>query len=89
MNQFVAKLDSRYEKTKKPSTGSTVKRERVQGVSSSSCPPPTLPSWMVDSSYKSSPSIASVCMRESSLEPMQEHPVEAGKKFSVLLVKTE
>lgn len=31
MNQFVQKLDSRYDKSKKPGTGTTVKRTRVAG----------------------------------------------------------
>ena len=71
MNQFIQKLDSRYEKTKKPGTGSTVKRERAQGLPSTSSPPASLPSWMVDPSYKSTPvtSITTVCVRESSLDP--------------------
>ena len=81
MNQFIVKLDSRYEKTKKPGAGSTVKRERVAGLPSTSCPPATIPTWMVDASYKSSPSIAA-CMRESSLEPMSDSVVE-GKWWAV------
>jgi hypothetical protein len=52
MNQFIQKLDNRYEKARKPGTGSTVKRERVNGLPSTSNPPPSLPSWMIDPSYK-------------------------------------
>ena len=79
MNQFVAKLDSRYEKTKKPGTGSTVKRERMPGLPSTSSPPICLPSWMVDPSYKTTPfsSITTVCVRESSLDPT--HDPSTGK----------
>jgi len=87
MNQFVVKLDSRYDKTKKPGAVSTVKRERVSGLSSTSSPPTSIPSWMVDPGYKASPSIAAVCMRESSLEPMQEHSVVDGKGWPCVCVK--
>ena len=52
LNQFVLKLDNRYEKNKKPGTGSTVKRERVAGLPSTSQPPPSLPTWMIDPNYK-------------------------------------
>ena len=79
MNQFILKLDNRYDKTKKPGTGSTVKRERVPGLPSTSSPPSSLPSWMVDPSYKITPasSIATVCVRESSLDP--NHDTSNGK----------
>ena len=84
MNQFVLKLDSRYEKTKKPGTGSTVKRERSQGLPSTSSPPSSLPSWMIDPSYNITPatSVASICIRESSLDP--NHDSSNGKWFSTL-----
>ena len=52
LNQFILKLDNRYDKNKKPGTGSTVKRERVTGLPSTSQPPPSLPAWMIDPNYK-------------------------------------
>jgi len=52
LNQFIFKLDNRYDKNKKPGTGSTVKRERVTGLPSTSQPPPSLPAWMIDPNYK-------------------------------------
>lgn len=75
MNQFVMKLDNRYDKTKKSGAGSTVKRERSHGLPSTSSPPATLPSWMIDPSYKMTPatSITTVCVRESSLDPNQDN----------------
>ena len=72
MNQFIQKLDSRYEKARKPGTGSTVKRERVNGLPSTSNPPPNLPSWMIDPSYKM-PATTSVCISPPSMEG-QEPP---------------
>ncbi len=75
MNQFILKLDSRYDKTKKPGSGSTVKRERAQGLPSTSTPPITLPSWMIEPGYKMSPTspMNTVCVRESSpLDPNQD-----------------
>lgn len=76
MNQFVMKLDNRCEKTKKSGAGSTVKRERHQGLPSTSSPPASLPSWMIDPSYKITPatSVTTVCVRESSLDdPSQDN----------------
>ena len=67
MNQFIQKLDSRYEKARKPGTGSTVKRERINGLPSTSHPPPNLPAWMIDPSYKL-PATTSVCISPSALE---------------------
>lgn len=75
MNQFILKLDNRYEKTKKPGSGSTVKRERTPGLPSTSSPP-SLPIWMIEPSYKTtspSTSITTVCVRDSSLDPTQDH----------------
>ena len=72
MNQFIQKLDSRYDKARKPGTGSTVKRERIDGLPSTSHPPPNLPSWMIDPAYKM-PTSTSVCMSPPTLEP-QEPP---------------
>ena len=74
MNQFIQKLDSRYEKARKPGTGSTVKRERVNGLPSTSNPPPSLPSWMIDPSYKMQ-ATTTVCI---SLPPMEGQDPPTG-----------
>lgn len=85
VNQFIIKLDNRYEKTKKPGTGSTVKRERLPGLPSTSSPPTSLPSWMIDPSYKLVPatSMATVCVTDS-LEAAQES--EGGECVCVMCV---
>ena len=63
LNQFAQKLDNRYERSLKTTKISTVKRDRVVGVPSSSQPPLSLPSWMIDPSYKRpTPTATSVCM---------------------------
>eukprot|EP00731_Ephydatia_muelleri_P012873 Em0007g183a len=63
LNQFLMKLDARYERSKKPGTNSTIKRERIIGMHSTSRPPPALPSWMVNPDFKLPPS--SVCLDPS------------------------
>lgn len=80
INQFILKLDSRYEKTRKPGAGSTVKRERVAGTPSTTPPPISLSSWMIDPSYKisSTSDIATVCIRESSMDSTQDSTVISG-----------
>lgn len=79
MNQFIQKLDSRYEKSKKPGSGSTVKRERVSGLPSTSQPPPTLPSWMIDPSYKM-PATTTVCISDPTVSVDDQDPT-AGKRW--------
>ena len=75
MNQFIQKLDNRYNKTKKPGAGSTVKRERVGGTPSSTSPFVSLPPWMIDGNYKPvlTSDISSVCIQESSLDRPEDH----------------
>ena len=84
VNQFISKLDHRHEKTKKSTSASTVKRERVPGLPSTSSPPLSLPSWMIDPSYKAThdvSSITTVCIRESSLDPTND-PAGERKSFT-------
>ena len=71
LNQFVQKLDNRYERSLKTTKSSTVKRDRVLGLASSSQPPQSLPSWMIDPTYKRPTPLATtptVCM-ESTVDP--------------------
>ena len=53
LNMFVQKLDSRYERARKPGPGvsANARRERTEGQPSTSPPPPALPSWMIDPDY--------------------------------------
>ena len=65
------KLDNRYERSLKTAKSSTVKRDRVMGLTSTSQPPPNLPSWMIDPNYKIPapvPTTPSVCM-EPNVDP--------------------
>ena len=80
MNQFILKLDNRYEKTKKPGAGSTVKRERVAGEASTTSPLSSLPLWMIDANYKTSTisDITTVCIRGSSLDHTQDVSMITG-----------
>ena len=70
LNQFMHKLDNRYERSLKTTKSSTIKRDRVMGLPSTSHPPLSLPSWMVDPNYKmpapAPPTSTSVCMESSS-----------------------
>ena len=71
LNQFVHKLDNRYERSLKTTKSSTVKRDRVLGLPSSSQPPPSLPNWMIDPNYKRPTPLATtptVCM-EPAVDP--------------------
>ena len=47
------KLDTRYERSRKPGPGvsASARRERIEGHQSSSTPPSGLAAWMVDPSY--------------------------------------
>ena len=53
LNMFVQKLDSRYEKARKPGPGvsANARRERIEGQPSTSGPTPGLPAWMIDQDY--------------------------------------
>lgn len=71
LNQFVQKLDNRYERSLKTTKISTVKRDRMVGAPSTSQPPLSLPNWMIDPSYKRPtpiPSTSTVCM-EPAVDP--------------------
>ena len=81
MNQFIQKLDTRYEKSRKPGTGSTVKRERIGGLPSTSHPPPNLPSWMIDPTYKL-PATATVSV---SPPPLEEQESTTGSAILYVL----
>ena len=70
MNQFIQKLDNRYEKARKPGTASTVKRDRLAGLPSSTPPPPNLPSWMIDPAYKM-PATATVCVSPPAMDEQE------------------
>ena len=70
------KLDSRCERSKKPGQTSTVKRERVPGLPSTTTPPLGLPSWMIDPNYKM-PAGASLSMSlDATVSPTDEDPGE-------------
>ena len=65
LNQFMQKLDNRYDRSLKTTKISTVKRDRAVGAPSTSQPPISLPSWMIDPSYKRPtpiPTSTTVCM---------------------------
>lgn len=71
LNQFVHKLDNRYERSLKTTKSSTVKRDRVMGLASASQPPTSLPGWMIDPNYKRPTPLTStptVCM-EPAVDP--------------------
>ena len=92
LNQFIQKLDSRYEKSKKPGTNSTVKRERLQGLPSTSQPSPTLPSWMINPDYKGLNTSATAGTSQSSsmcLEPSAEEVSAAGTYVNVCVCVQE
>ena len=78
LNQFLMKLDARYERSKKPGTNSTIKRERIIGMHSTSRPPSALPSWMVNPDFKLPPS--SVC-----LDPSEGDDAASSKLLLLLL----
>lgn len=72
LNQFIQKLDNRYDRSLKSTKISTVKRDRVLGVSSTSEPPVTLPNWMIDPSYKRPtpiPITTTVCLEPDTVDP--------------------
>ena len=54
LNQFMEKLDSRYERSRKPGPGvsASARRERIEGHQSSSTPPAGLAAWMIDPTYR-------------------------------------
>jgi hypothetical protein len=53
LNQFVAKIDARLDRQRKPGGSTNIKRERVESTPSSSHPPFNLPKWMISPAYQS------------------------------------
>ena len=52
LNQFVQKLDARLDQQRKPSVNANIKRERVEGLVSTSSPPFSLPKWMINPTHQ-------------------------------------